>query len=114
MGSVCIPGSEELHQHHARPGGTCRLRLAAYDSPYPDNPYLHAVRRFALLIPLSPGDEATPAFNDAWDVLTTLKTPLRCVFGADDHVTGGDYRALSDHIPGAADQPHIACPYPHC
>jgi haloalkane dehalogenase len=84
--------------------------LAAYDSPYPDDPYLHAVRRFALLIPLSPADEATPAFKAAWDVLTTLKTPLLCVFGADDHVTGGDHRALSEHIPGAADQPHIAIP----
>lgn len=80
--------------------------LAAYDAPFPDDRYQHGVRRFAVLIPLTADDEATPAFDAAWAVLTTLDVPFLCVFGADDHVTGGRHGALSDHIPGAAGQPH--------
>lgn len=87
-----------------------RAELAAYDSPYPDDTYQSAVRRFALLIPLSPNDQATPALDAVWERLTTLRTPLLCVFGADDHVTRGDHRALSGHIRGAAGQPHITIP----
>ncbi|MDP4511796.1 haloalkane dehalogenase [Nonomuraea turcica] len=79
---------------------------AAYDAPYPGDPYQHAVRRFAVSIPLSPHDEATPEFTAAWEVLTTLQTPFMCLFSDKDHVTGGDHSALSDHIPGAAGQPH--------
>lgn len=80
--------------------------LAAYDAPFPDDRYQHGVRRFAVLIPLNPHDEATPAFEAAWEVLETLDLPFLCVFGADDHVTGGRHDALSDRIPGAAGQPH--------
>jgi haloalkane dehalogenase len=87
-----------------------RAVLAAYDAPYPDDPYLHAVRRFAVLIPLSTNDEATPELKAAWEALTALDTPFLCVFGGDDHVTGGDHSDLSAHIPGAAGQPHVAVP----
>ncbi|PZF82330.1 haloalkane dehalogenase [Jiangella anatolica] len=80
--------------------------LAAYDAPFPDDRYQHGVRRFAVLIPLSEHDEATPAFEAAWEVLETLDLPFLCVFGADDHVTGGRHEALSGRIPGAAGQPH--------
>ncbi|GAB3767196.1 haloalkane dehalogenase [Microlunatus parietis] len=80
--------------------------LAAYDAPFPDDPYQHGVRRFAVLIPLTPQDEAAPAFEAAWKVLETSDIPFLCVFGEDDHVTGGRHDALSGRIPGAAGQPH--------
>ncbi|SEF18784.1 haloalkane dehalogenase [Jiangella alba] len=80
--------------------------LAAYDAPFPDDRHLHGVRRFAVLIPLTPDDEATPAFEAAWEVLETLDLPFLCVFGQDDHVTGGRHDELSGRIPGATGQPH--------
>jgi haloalkane dehalogenase len=83
---------------------------AAYNAPYPGDDYLHGVRRFAVLIPISTDDEANPAIRDAWTVLSTLQTPFLCVFGADDHATGGIYTSLSEHIPGAQGQPHTAIP----
>jgi len=80
--------------------------LAAYDAPFPDDAYQHGVRRFAVLIPISEHDEASPAFKAAWEVLEELHTPFLCVFSDDDHVTDGHHEALSGRIPGAAGQPH--------
>ncbi|WP_198663386.1 haloalkane dehalogenase [Jiangella endophytica] len=80
--------------------------LAAYDAPFPDDRYQHGVRRFAVLIPLTPADEATPAFEAAWEVLETLDLPFLCVFSANDHVSGGRHDELSGRVPGAAGQPH--------
>lgn len=87
--------------------------LAAYDAPFPDDTYQHGVRRFAVLIPLTPRDEATPAFKAAWEVLETLNIPFLCVFSKDDHVSGGNHAALSDRIPGAAGQPHTVLTNAH-
>lgn len=80
--------------------------LDAYNAPFPDDAYLHGVRRFPLLIPISPDDEASEANRRAWAILETLQTPFLCVFSDKDHVTGGDHTPLSGRIPGAADQPH--------
>jgi haloalkane dehalogenase len=80
--------------------------LAAYDAPYPDEPYLTGVRQFPLLIPISPDDEYTPALRAAWDVLETLELPFLCVFSEQDHVTGGDHTSLSGRIPGAMQLSH--------
>jgi haloalkane dehalogenase len=60
-----------------------------------------------MLIPISPDDEAAPALRRAWTVLETLKTPLLCAFGAEDHVNRGDHSPLSTRIPGAEGQPHV-------
>ncbi|MFI7068531.1 haloalkane dehalogenase [Kribbella sp. NPDC050124] len=81
---------------------------AAYDAPYPADAYLHGVRRFAVLIPINADDEANPMISDAWKVLQRLRTPFLCLFSAQDHVTRGNHSALSDHIPGAKGQPHLA------
>jgi haloalkane dehalogenase len=75
--------------------------LAAYDAPYPDEPYVTGVRQFPLLIPISPQDAYTPALRAAWDVLETLELPFLCAFSDQDHVTRGDHTALSERIPGA-------------
>jgi len=81
---------------------------AAYNAPYPDDDYLHGVRRFALLIPITKDDEANPAIRDAWKVLETLQTPFLCAFSDKDHATRGVYTSLSGRIPGAQGQPHTA------
>ncbi|HEX6232115.1 MAG TPA: haloalkane dehalogenase [Jiangellaceae bacterium] len=80
--------------------------LAAYDAPFPTDAHQHGIRRFAVLIPISGNDEATPAFQAAWKVLDTLEVPFLCVFSDRDHVTRGRHEALSGRIPGAAGQPH--------
>ncbi|MCM0673349.1 haloalkane dehalogenase [Micromonospora phytophila] len=81
---------------------------AAYNAPYPDDRYLHGVRRFAAIIPITENDEANPAIRAAWKVLESLQTPFLCAFSAEDHVTRGDHTSLSGRIPGAQGQPHTA------
>lgn len=80
---------------------------AAYDAPYPGDEFLHGVRRFAVLIPITAQDESNPMIAKAWKVLETLQTPFLCVFGAADHVSRGDHSELSGRIPGAQGQAHV-------
>ncbi|MET9318279.1 haloalkane dehalogenase [Kribbella sp. NPDC003505] len=80
---------------------------AAYNAPYPGDRYLHAVRRWPLLIPITADDEANPMIGKAWEKLETLQTPFLCVFSDQDHVTRGNYTHLSLRIPGATGQPHV-------
>ena len=104
---------------HLRPGlivdGYSHTELApgvqaAYDAPYPGDEFLHGVRRFAVLIPITEQDESNAMIEDAWTVLESLQTPFLCVFSTDDHVSRGNHSALSGRIPGAQGQPHIAIP----
>ncbi|MFI6677117.1 haloalkane dehalogenase [Kribbella sp. NPDC050470] len=83
---------------------------AAYDAPYPGDEYLHGVRRFAVLIPITAQDESNSLIVDAWKVLEKLRTPFLCAFSAQDHVSRGNHEALSGRIPGAQGQPHVAIP----
>ncbi|WP_246083533.1 haloalkane dehalogenase [Nonomuraea diastatica] len=80
--------------------------LAAYDAPFPDEPYLTGIRQFPLLIPISPQDEYTPALRAAWAVLEGLELPFLCAFSDQDNVTRGDHSALSGRIPGAKGRAH--------
>ncbi|MEO3767260.1 haloalkane dehalogenase [Streptomyces sp. B5E4] len=79
---------------------------AAYDAPFPTDPHLHGVRRWAVLIPVTADDEANPVIRDAWRRLEKLRIPFMCLFGELDHVTRGDHTALSSRIPGARGMPH--------
>jgi haloalkane dehalogenase len=72
---------------------------SAYDAPYPDDSFLHGVRRFAVLIPITAYDEANPLIREAWQTLSTLQTPFLALFSAQDHVTRGDTSTLTDRIP---------------
>jgi haloalkane dehalogenase len=87
-------------------GGLEPAARAAYDAPFPGEPYLQGARRFPLLIPISPQDEAAPANRRAWEVLETLKTPFLCAFGEEDPVLGPAAKPMRDRIPGAQGQPH--------
>jgi len=79
---------------------------AAYDAPFPSEDHLQGVRRFPLLIPISPDDEAAPANRKAWEVLETLRTPFLCAFSDRDHVLGQAHKPMRERIPGAQGRPH--------
>ncbi|MEU0571274.1 haloalkane dehalogenase [Nonomuraea sp. NPDC005983] len=80
--------------------------LAAYDAPFPDESYLQGARRFPLLIPITPGDEAAEPNRRAWAVLETLRIPFLCAFSDRDHVLGGAQQSFRERVPGAQGQPH--------
>jgi haloalkane dehalogenase len=80
---------------------------AAYNAPFPDDRYMHGLRRWGVLIPLTENDEANPLIDETWKVLETLQTPFLCVFSDKDHVTHGHSEHLSSRIPGAQDQSHV-------
>jgi haloalkane dehalogenase len=73
----------------------------AYNAPYPNDTFLHGVRRFAVLIPITAYDEANPMIREAWQTLSGLQTPFLALFSAQDHVTRGDTAILTNRIPGA-------------
>lgn len=87
-------------------GRLSRAVRAAYDAPYPDKRYQAGARAFPQLVPTSPKDPAVPANRAAWEVLGHWDKPVLCVFGARDPILGKADRALIEHIPGAAGQPH--------
>ena len=80
--------------------------VAAYDAPFPDEPYLQGARQFPLLVPNRPDDPASEANRSAWRVLETFERPFLTAFGDGDPITKGAEKALQSRIPGAAGQPH--------
>jgi haloalkane dehalogenase len=81
--------------------------LAAYDAPFPGEPYLQGARQFPLLVPISPQDEASQANRDAWAVLEKLETPFLCAYGELDPVSRVHGERMAERIPGAKGQPHV-------
>ncbi|GAA2415946.1 hypothetical protein GCM10010404_87800 [Nonomuraea africana] len=80
--------------------------VAAYDAPFPEEEYVQGARRFPLLIPITPEDEAAPANRKAWEVLEGLRTPFLCDFSDRDFVLGRAHTAFRERVPGAQGQPH--------
>jgi haloalkane dehalogenase len=81
--------------------------LAAYDAPFPGEPYLPGARQFPLLVPISPQDEASQANRDAWTVLEKLETPFLCAYGEHDPVSRPHGERMAERIPGAKGRPHV-------
>jgi haloalkane dehalogenase len=79
---------------------------AAYDAPYPDESYVRAARQFALLIPLSPEDEASVSARQTWEALAALHIPFLCAFSDRDHATEDGGATFQRTVPGAQGQPH--------
>lgn len=79
---------------------------AAYDAPFPSSKYKAGARAFPGLVPTSPTDPATPANRLAWAALGNWEKPFLTLFGRHDPILGKADRALLDHVPGAAGQPH--------
>lgn len=80
--------------------------VAAYDAPYPSPAYKAGARAFPRLVPIHPDDPAVPANRAAWARLAQWRKPFLCVFGKNDPILGRADRALIEHVPGAAGQPH--------
>ncbi len=79
---------------------------AAYDAPYPSSAYKAGARAFPRLVPTSPTDPATPANRAAWAALGQWDKPFLTLFGRHDPILGRADRALHEHVPGTAGQPH--------
>jgi haloalkane dehalogenase len=84
--------------------------LAAYDAPFPGEPYLQGARQFPLLVPISPQDEAAGPNRDAWAVLERLEISFLCAYGELDPVSRVHGEKMAERIPGAKGQPHVTIP----
>ncbi|MBB3733041.1 haloalkane dehalogenase [Nonomuraea dietziae] len=80
--------------------------VAAYDAPFPEEDHVQGARRFPLLIPITPADEAAPANRKAWEVLESLDTPFLCAFSDRDFVLGQAHTTFRERVPGAKGLPH--------
>jgi haloalkane dehalogenase len=65
-----------------------------------------ALRQFAMLIPLRPGDEGAIRNRKTWEALSTFHKPFLTVYGDSDPTTGGWNAIYQERIPGANGQPH--------
>jgi haloalkane dehalogenase len=79
---------------------------AAYDAPFPDASYEAGPRALPRLVPLEEDDPAIPANRAAWDALGRFDKPFLTAFATGDPIFQGADRALQNHVPGAAGQPH--------
>ena len=68
--------------------------VAAYDAPFPDEPYKAGARQFPMLVPTSPDDPAAAANRAAWDVLRTFDKPFLTAFSDEDAITRGGDRGV--------------------
>lgn len=91
--------------------GGCRTRLspevrAAYDAPFPEEPYKVAARAFPLLVPTAPDDPATVANRAAWEALSTSDIPVLVAFSDSDPITAQWSPILQRGLPGARGRHH--------
>ncbi|WP_406674353.1 haloalkane dehalogenase [Nonomuraea sp. N2-4H] len=79
---------------------------AAYDAPFPDEPYKAGPRAMPGLVPTTPDDPAAPANRAAWQILTTLDRPVLVAFSDGDPITGGMAPILRKSLRGASGLEH--------
>jgi haloalkane dehalogenase len=89
----------------------CRTKLrpemaAAYNAPFPDEPFKVGPRVMPTLVPTRPDDPATAANRAAWTALTSSDVPFLCAFSDGDPITAAWAPALRDAMPGAAGREH--------
>ncbi|AWW74819.1 haloalkane dehalogenase [Erythrobacter sp. KY5] len=80
--------------------------VAAYDAPFPDEPSKAGARAFPQLVPVEDGMDGIEQNKRAWEGLAAFDKPFLTLFGADDPVTGGLGKTLSERIKGAEGMPH--------
>ena len=80
--------------------------IAAYDAPFPSEPYKAGARAFPGLVPVEDGMPGVEENKAAWPALAAYDKPFLTLFGEDDPVTKGSEKHLIDRIAGAAGQPH--------
>ncbi len=80
--------------------------VAAYDAPFPDEPYKAAVRALPALVPIAPDQPGAADNCAAWVQLANYRRPFLTLFGDQDPITAGWDTQFQARIPGAAGQPH--------
>jgi haloalkane dehalogenase len=80
--------------------------IAAYDAPFPDEPYKEGARMFPCLVPITPDDPAAPYNRKAWEVLQKFEKPFLTAFSDGDPITRGGDKVFQKLVPGAKGQPH--------
>ena len=102
--------TERFHVGGIVKGGCARglspEAIAAYDAPFPDEPYKEGARMFPALVPVTPDDPASEANRAAWKVLEQWTKPFLCLFGDSDPITAGGDRYFQKAVPGTQGQPH--------
>lgn len=81
--------------------------IAAYDAPFPDEPFKEGARQFPALVPISPDDPAVPDNLAASEVLSSWSKPFLTAHSDGDPITAGADRIFHERIPGAEGQPHV-------
>ncbi|MBI3837924.1 MAG: haloalkane dehalogenase [Planctomycetia bacterium] len=77
----------------------------AYDAPFPDKRFKAGPLMMPQLVPVAPGDPATAANKQAWEVLRKWHKPFLTAFGDGDAITGGAEKIFQREVPGCKGQP---------
>ncbi|HUR52409.1 MAG TPA: haloalkane dehalogenase [Mycobacteriales bacterium] len=81
--------------------------VAAYDAPFPTAAHKAGALAFPDLIPQTADNPATPANQQAWEVLSTLwAKPFLCAYSDGDPITRGGDKPFRERVPGCQGQPH--------
>lgn len=81
--------------------------VAAYDAPFPDEPYKEGARQFPLLVPTTPDEPGAVDNRAAWPVLERWEKPFLTAFSDSDPITRGADHVLRQRVPGTHGQPHV-------
>lgn len=80
--------------------------IAAYDAPFPEEPYKAGPRAMPGILPTSPEDPATVPNRAAWAQLSASQTPFLVAFSDSDPITGAMAPVFQRVMPGAQGREH--------
>ncbi|MEO1052000.1 MAG: haloalkane dehalogenase [Bacteroidota bacterium] len=80
--------------------------IAAYNAPFPDESYKAAVRKFPMLVPVTPDDPAAEPNRKAWQALKKWDKPFLTAFSDSDPIMRGNDDLFQKLIPGTKGQAH--------
>ncbi|TGK03894.1 alpha/beta fold hydrolase [Leptospira semungkisensis] len=80
--------------------------VKAYDSPFPDESYKVAARKFPTLVPISSDNPESEKNRQAWLFYKNWKKPFITMFSDSDPITKGGDIFFRRMIPGAKGQKH--------
>lgn len=80
--------------------------LAGYDAPFPDRSYKAGLRQLTALIPITRNDPGAAIGRATMAALAQWDKPFLTAYSDGDPATRGWETVFSEHVPGAAGQPH--------